>query len=583
MKKVVFSIFFVVSAWVSAHCQQIDCSNIGFELGTTLGWVLTSGTVSDANAKTVYSGDVVGAIGNEHFITNLSDGNDPYIKVEAIPMVAPGSNHSIRLGNTTKGGRFDRLKTSFLVTTDNTLFQYKFAVVLQNDSRGHEAYQKPRFTIQITDQTGKELTCSSFDVQLLSTGTVDGFKIQTFTNGDIQYRNWTTGAIDLRAYVGQKININVTAHGCTRQQHFGYAYFDAQCLKSEIKQASICPDANGFITLKAPDGFGKYTWNTGENTPEIKVKAKLGDKVFVKLLPIGSLNDQCELQLDYTIKYQATTSTVAATICEGEWFIVGDEKYTTAGQHTKVISRAGICDSTVTLNLTVIPIIKYSQKKEICDGESLKVGDEVYKTSGIYVTTIKRPAKCDSIVTTDLTVHIFEVSIFAQDSLITLGDSLKINALVTPNGAYSYRWSPPSFLSCATCPETFAKPEEGIKYTISVTKAICTKTKSINIRVSQCSMVYAPDAFSPNQDQVNDVFFVYGAKCVKQIKELSIYNRWGENIFLNKDFPPSDLKYGWDGTFRGQMVDAGVYTYQVFIELNDGGLIKNEGAITLIR
>lgn len=583
MKNIVFSVFFVMFISVSGHAQQTDCSNIGFELGSTLGWVLTNGTVTDANAKTVYSADRVGSIENEHFITKLSDGNDPKITAEQIPMVAPGSTYSIRIGNTTRGSRFDRIKTSFLVTPDNTLFQYQFAVVLQNDARGHESYQKPGFTIQITDKNGKELTCSFFDIQLLSSGTADGFKTQSYPNGDLQYRNWTTGAIDLRNYIGQTINVEVSAHGCTKQSHFGYAYFDAQCLKSEIKQPYTCPDADGYLTLKAPDGFGKYTWNTGENTPTIKVKAKLGDKYFVRMLPLLSLNDQCQLQLDYTVKYQNTASTITTTLCEGEKIVVGDETYQKTGKYVKVINRAGVCDSTVTLNLTVIPIVKYTQTIAICEGQSLKVGDETYTTSGTYTTTIKRPSKCDSIVTTNLTVHIFNISIVAQDSLITLGDSIKLNTLVTPVGVYTYRWSPPAGLSCASCSETWAKPAETTKYTIAVTKSVCTKSKSINIRVSQCSTVYAPEAFSPNNDHENDVFFVYGAKCVKQIKEMSIFNRWGENIFLGENFPPSDPKYGWDGTFRGQMVDEGVYSYQIFIELNDGGLIKNEGAITLLR
>ncbi|WP_435356374.1 gliding motility-associated C-terminal domain-containing protein [Emticicia sp. SJ17W-69] len=579
MKKIAFSVFFVVFVWVSGRSQQTDCSNIGFELGSTLGWVLTNGTVTDANSKTIYSAERVGSIENEHLITKLSDGNDPKITTEQIPMVAPGSNYSIRIGNTTRGTRFDRIKTSFLVTPDNTLFQYQFAVVLQNDTRGHESYQKPGFSIQITDKNGKELTCSFFDVQLLSSGSVTGFKIQ----GDLEYRNWTKGAIDLRNYIGQTINIEVSAHGCTKQSHFGYAYFDAQCLKSEVEQPYTCPDADGYLTLKAPDGFGKYTWNTGETTPTLKVKAKLGDKYFVKLLPIGSLNDQCELQLDYTLKYQNTASTITTTLCEGEKIVVGDETYQKTGKYVKVINRAGVCDSTVTLNLTVNPIIKHSQTISICAGENFKVGDETYNSSGIYNTIIKRPAKCDSIVTTNLTVHDFDISIASKDSLITLGDSLKLNALITPAGTFSYQWSSPVGLSCASCPETWIKPTETTKYTVLVTKSVCSKSKFITIKVLQCSTVYAPEAFSPNNDQENDVFFVYGAKCVKQIKEMSIFNRWGENIFFGENFPPSNPKYGWDGTFQGQIVDTGIYTYRLFIELNDGKLIKNEGAITLLR
>ncbi len=79
MKKLSFSVFFIVITLVSAYGQQTDCSNIGFELGSTLGWVLSNGTVSDANAKIVYSAEIAGTTKNEHLITKLSDGNDPKI------------------------------------------------------------------------------------------------------------------------------------------------------------------------------------------------------------------------------------------------------------------------------------------------------------------------------------------------------------------------------------------------------------------------------------------------------------------------------------------------------------------------
>lgn len=83
-------------------------------------------------------------------------------------MVAPGSTHSIRIGNVTEGGHFSRIHTEYTVTADNTLFQYKFAVILQNtgvDGRAnHEPFQKPGFDILIFDSNGEELPCSSYDI-----------------------------------------------------------------------------------------------------------------------------------------------------------------------------------------------------------------------------------------------------------------------------------------------------------------------------------------------------------------------------------------------------------------------------------
>ncbi|WP_090331416.1 hypothetical protein [Dyadobacter koreensis] len=47
------------------------------------------------------------------------------------PIVAPRSYYSLHLGQTTQGGHFDGAKTSFIEGTHNTLFQYKFAIILE--------------------------------------------------------------------------------------------------------------------------------------------------------------------------------------------------------------------------------------------------------------------------------------------------------------------------------------------------------------------------------------------------------------------------------------------------------------------
>lgn len=581
MKRILPLLFFILFHPLLSYAQMTDCSNIGFELGNTNGWALSYGSVYDSNLQFFYGVDNVGTRGREHYITSASDGNDPKIRVEAIPMVAPGSTHSIRIGNTDTGSTFSRIRTSFLVTPDNTLFQYKFAVILENDSTGHTAYQKPGFTIIIRNQSGQELTCNSFDVQLLTDGTADGFKSQRY----FQYKNWTTGAVDLRDYLGQTISVEVTAHGCTKRSHEGYAYFDAECLKSEIKATSVCPDPDGYLTLKAPDGFKKYTWNTGETTPTIKVKAKLGDQYYVKVVPLGSMSDACELRLDYTIKYGVGKSELHISICDGYKFTVEDQDYTTPGQFIKNINRFGICDSTVTLNLTVNSLNFYTQNKIICQGEALKVGTMSYTTPGTYVTKITYPSPgCDSIITTHLAVRDFDLPIQSHDLNMMLGDSVELHALASPAGNYSYEWSPDdNSVLCTNCAETWVKPIDNATYKVEVSDDLCKKEDTFHIKVNTCSTTYAPQAFSPNGDRVNDVFFIYGAKCVRQIKELSIYDRWGDNIFIKENIPPSDAAYGWDGTYHQQNAPSGLYTYKVLIELSDGAIVKNQGAVTLLR
>lgn len=559
---------------------QVDCSNVGFEQGNANGWVLTYGTVTDANQQTVFQSEQNGTQNNEHYITSLSDGNDP--KISSIPMVAPGSMHSIRIGNVNEGGHFSRIHTEYTVTADNTLFQYKFAVILQNtgvDGRAnHAPYQKPGFNILIFDSNGEELPCSSYDIQLEGTNTVEGFR----ASGDIQYRNWTVGAIDLRDFVGKKLTIVVTAHGCTRMRHFGYAYFDAECLKSEIRQVADCPDADGYITLAAPEGFGKYSWNNGEISQQIRAKASVGDKFHVEMVPRGSLDESCALGLDFTVGFKKKTAVLAQSICDGEAFALGDTLLKTSGTYVRNVSKSNMCDSTVTLTLTVNPVGKFTQHLRICEGESVHVGDSTYTLPGTYIQHIPQTTGCDSVVTTVLEVIRIDLSVTPTLS-ITQGDSVHVEPIIEPADSYGYHWDQPG-LSCSDCPDPWASPRQSTLYQLDVSDPdkVCIRQARVQVYVKPCG-IEIPDAFSPNNDQLNEIFYVYGNACVRQVREMFIYNRWGEVIYQKSNFAASDPSAGWDGSYHGQKTAPGVYPYKIRVELTNGSFLSYKGVVNLLR
>lgn len=67
------------------------------------------------------------------------------------------------------------------------------------------------------------------------------------------------------------------------------------------------------------------------------------------------------------------------------------------------------------------------------------------------------------------------------------------------------------------------------------------------------------------------------------VQRLLIFDRWGGQLFSGKDFPAGDVRYGWDGTRKGQPLDAGVYVFYAELELPGGAVRKIEGEVTLIR
>lgn len=609
----------------------VQSQNCGFESGIMSDWKLSNGIIGNSGTDVIYTGEVTGTVENEHIITKKNDGNDPKVYNEVISMVAPGSDYSVRFGNTSHGGKFDRLTKKFLVGEDNNLFQYKFAVVLQDDVGRHASYEKPGFNVRIIDSNGKNITCSYYDVQLIAGSSVDGFKVQ----GDIAYRNWTTVAIDLRNYVGQTITVEATVHGCTKRVHFGYAYFNATCLKSEVKPETGCTDGIGALTLDAPDGFEKYDWSTGETSRSIKVTAVLGNQFTVKLTPISSLNENCNLLLNYTIKkneipvdtnksicignsfsyrgksYSNTGKYVERIInsafcdsvytlnlnvipiaritkninlCEGEQFVFKGNIYNSTGQYFKTITSSDACDSIFTINLKITTIPRFTKNFSLCEGEKAKVGDSTYLKSGTYITTIKRTGLCDSVVTSILIIeNNFTISTIPSEINIEKGEKTDLKVSVQPPGNYIFNWTPKETLSCNTCENTVAEPPSTTRYFVTVSRPNSRCFKKIDSKVNVISGVFVPTAFSPNGDAMNDIFYIIGSKSVKMIKEMLIYDRWGELMFQDANFITADVSHGWDGNYRGKTLNPDIFTYRIIAEMKNGEINDFTGAFTLLR
>lgn len=89
-------------------------------------------------------------------------------------------------------------------------------------------------------------------------------------------------------------------------------------------------------------------------------------------------------------------------------------------------------------------------------------------------------------------------------------------------------------------------------------------------------ILFAPSAFTPNGDGLNDGFFLTGA-FIRSF-QLVIFNRWGQKIFET-----NNLQEAWPGTYQGQVVQEGVYIYKAEAVGENGAHIEKHGTVTLIR
>jgi len=70
---------------------------------------------------------------------------------------------------------------------------------------------------------------------------------------------------------------------------------------------------------------------------------------------------------------------------------------------------------------------------------------------------------------------------------------------------------------------------------------------------------------------------------VERINTFQIYNRWGETVFEIYDSMPNNPNQGWDGSFRGDVMNSAVFTWYAEIEFVDGSVELFKGDVTLLR
>ena len=104
----------------------------------------------------------------------------------------------------------------------------------------------------------------------------------------------------------------------------------------------------------------------------------------------------------------------------------------------------------------------------------------------------------------------------------------------------------------------------------------CKTIDNIIVDISSFSQLYIPNAFSPNDDGRDDMYYVFG-KCITEMT-FKVFDRWGEKVFET-----SDPATGWDGTYKGQLENAGVFMYEFAGELTTGEKVNQKGNITLMR
>jgi gliding motility-associated-like protein len=143
------------------------------------------------------------------------------------------------------------------------------------------------------------------------------------------------------------------------------------------------------------------------------------------------------------------------------------------------------------------------------------------------------------------------------DTTICTTDQLLLKSNIQ---AERYEWQDGS-----TGPQLAVK--EAGTYILTTSDGLCRGSDTIVVQTRKCTVfsLFAPNAFSPNGDGVNDAFIPQLPPDVEVIRyELRLFDRWGNLVFQSQT--PGQ---GWDGTYRGAKLPQGVFLYALSIQVRD--------------
>jgi gliding motility-associated-like protein len=178
----------------------------------------------------------------------------------------------------------------------------------------------------------------------------------------------------------------------------------------------------------------------------------------------------------------------------------------------------------------------------------------------------------------------FSVTIHPSDTTVNRLSPVPLHFEVTGGQMTSFNWTPAEFISCIQCQEPVVTPPHTLIYELEVqNEYACITRASVQINTLAGGKVSIPNAFTPNGDGKNDVFYIMGNQDVKIVKEFSIFNRWGYVVFSENNVPANDPRYGWNGLLKGSMYAPEAYVYVAVIEFKDGTVQVFKGSVVLIQ
>lgn len=410
------------------------------------------------------------------------------------------------------------------------------------------------YTVQVTDANGCTGVSAAFNVvenplpQPVITGTPaycvgDSVQLQT-TTAYVSYE-WSQGATTSSIYAHQgSYTITVTdANGCINSSPVFNVIENPLPIPIIQGQNIYCEGGPNVLTVN--NLYNQYLWSNGSNNASITLNGGSGTYT-VTVTDANGCTGTSSPFITTEVILQPTINGIQA-FCEGASISVGVDN----GPYAQYLWSNG-------------------------DHAEISLA-----TGGNLTVTVTDTNGCSKSATAFIPATPNPIASFYATPQPAFISAPIINFLNTSSvDAVTYQWDFSGLGSSNEYSTYFEFDEAGFyDVTLQVWNYLgCTSTTTQTIEIKPQSLIFIPNAFTPNGDELNNTFFPKGNNLIGKHIEVHVFNRWGQRMYYG-----TSVDAPWDGTYNGEMCPPGVYAYRIYYKDDEGKIYRFMGNVNLIR
>jgi gliding motility-associated-like protein len=234
-----------------------------------------------------------------------------------------------------------------------------------------------------------------------------------------------------------------------------------------------------------------------------------------------------------------------------------------------------VCTYFDTIQVKIADVDTINQSINLCQGESFLVNGNDETSSGIYYEE-NIVNNCTEYTEYNVLFSPLPSVSAGNDTTVLVGDLIYLNAQTSILGN-AYEWSLNNDI-ISTNQTKEIQALETQTYTLTTYRNNCSSQDFVTINVIESKYeLLLPTAFSPNGDNVNDVFSVVNQSDFESI-HLQVYNRWGALIYAG-----FNGNHGWDGKYKGAKQAIGSYIFILNLKSKEQETSQEFGTFFLLR